>query len=76
MKTPDITPAQIVATVLAVLGLLAGFGLDVSKQTQDAIVQVITVGFPIFLAADAFIRHGRAKVAAAQVVAAAQKPAA
>lgn len=60
MKKPDVTPAQIVATVVALLGLLAAFGLDISKAQQEAIVQVITVGFPIWLAADAYIRGKRA----------------
>lgn len=60
MKKPDITPAQIVATLVALLSLLVAFGIDVSKAQQDAIVQVVTVGFPIWLAADAYIRGKRA----------------
>lgn len=71
MKTPDITPAQIISTVLAVIGLLVAFGLNISKAEQDGIVQVITVGWPSFLAVDAIIRHGRSGVVAAQHVQAA-----
>lgn len=76
MKTPDITPAQIVSTVLAVIGLLVAFGLNISKTEQDGIVQVITVGWPSFLAVDAIIRHGRSGVVAAQHVQAAAELAA
>lgn len=65
MKTPDITLAQIIATVVALLGFLAAFGLSLTKAQQDAIVQVITVGYPIFLVADAYIRGQRAKAIAA-----------
>lgn len=73
MSTPSITLAQVTATVLAVLGLVAAFGLSITKDQQDGIVQVITVGYPLFLAADAVIRHGRsASVAAAHNLAAAQ----
>lgn len=65
MKTPDITPAQIVSVVLALIGMLVAFGLNVSKAQQDAIVQVITVGFPAFLIADSYLRGKRNEAAAA-----------
>jgi hypothetical protein len=69
VKTPDITLAQIVAVLLSVFGMAAAFGLDISQGKQDAIVDFITVMAPIVVAADAFIRHGRSKVAAAEVAA-------
>lgn len=69
MKTPDITLAQIVGLVAAVAAMAAAFGLDLTQQQQDAITNLVTVAVPLLFAADAFIRHGRAKVAAAQAVA-------
>jgi len=69
-KTPDITPAQITAAVGAILGLLAAFGLDVSAPTRDAIAQLAVILPSVIVAADALIRHGRSKVAAAQIYAA------
>lgn len=66
MSTPSITLAQVTATVAAILGLVAAFGLSLTKDQQDGIVQVITVAYPLFLAADAVIRHGRSGAVAAQ----------
>jgi hypothetical protein len=64
---PDITKAQVLAIVQALIGLAAAFGLDVSPATRDAIVQVVTAFAIILPAADALIRHGRSKVAVAHV---------
>jgi hypothetical protein len=63
---PDVTLAQILAVVTAALGLVAAFGLNISKDKQDAIVMFVTVMAPIVVLADAAIRHGRSRVAAAQ----------
>jgi hypothetical protein len=70
-KTPDITPAQITAIVGFVASVAAAFGLDVSDSLRDALVQGGTALLIILPAVDAIIRHGRSKVAAAQVTAAA-----
>jgi hypothetical protein len=59
-STPDITPAQIIAVVGAVLGVAVAGGLDISQDLQDKILNLITVLAPILLVADAGIRHGRA----------------
>lgn len=64
---PDITKAQVLAIMQALVGLAAAFGLDVSPATQDAIVQVVTALAVVIPAADALIRHGRSKVAAEHV---------
>lgn len=69
IKTPDITPAQIVALVqpfvTSTIGLLVAFGVDMTNQQQTAVI-----GFTISLAtfvstalfiADAIIRNGRSR---------------
>lgn len=61
MKTPDITLAQIVATVAALLGFAAAFGLSLTKTQQEALTNFITVAYPLVLVADAYIRGQRAK---------------
>ena len=60
-QTPDITPAQIIAVVGAVLGVALAAGLPLSQGLQDSIIQLVTVLAPILLVSDAAIRHGRAK---------------
>jgi hypothetical protein len=67
MKTPDITLAQIVATVGALLGFGLAFGLSLTKVQQDAITNFITVAYPLFLAADAYIRGNRSKALTAAI---------
>jgi hypothetical protein len=64
---PDITPAQIVSTILAVLGLLVTQGL-VTNHTEKLIGGLASILVPVaWQIADAIIRHGRAKIAAAQI---------
>lgn len=64
MNMPDITPAQIKAVILTVLGLLAAFGLPISQEKQDAILQVATILPTVIVIADAFIRNGRSRALA------------
>lgn len=64
LKTPDITLAQIIAVLGAAFALTAAFGLDISQDKRDGIVQLVTVLAPIVVAADAFIRHGRSRALA------------
>lgn len=59
-KTPDVTPAQIIALVGALIGVGAAFGFDLSQQQQDAILQLVSIVAGLLLAGDAVIRHGRA----------------
>ncbi len=60
-QTPDITPAQVLAVVGAVIGVLVAAGLPLSQSLQDSIIQLVTVIAPILLVSDAVVRHGRAK---------------
>jgi hypothetical protein len=59
-KTPDITPAQAVAVVGALLAVAASFGFDLSQQQQDSVMQLVSIVAGVLLAGDAVIRHGRA----------------
>lgn len=60
MSTPDITPAQIKAVLIAVLGLAAAFGIPLSPAKQEAIFKVVEILPVALVLADAVIRHGRA----------------
>lgn len=61
LKLPDITPAQMVAVVGSVIAVLVAAGLDISKDLQDSILQLVTVLSGFLLAGDAVIRHGRSR---------------
>ena len=61
---PDITKAQIVALVQAVLATLVAFGFDITKDQQDALLQLTGLIGVALVLADAHIRNGRAKVIA------------
>lgn len=60
-KTPDVTPAQIVAIAGAVLACAAAFGFDVNDQQKDAILQLVTVLSSALVVGDAVVRNGRAR---------------
>lgn len=67
LSTPDITPAQIVAVLVALVGQLVARGL-IGNDTGAVVAQIAALAVPlVWMIADAVIRHGRAKVAAAQV---------
>lgn len=59
-KTPDITAAQIVALVGAVIGVIVAAGLPLSQNLQDSIIRLVTILAPILVVGDAGIRIGRA----------------
>lgn len=59
--TPDITKAQVLAVLQAIIGLLVAFGIDVDQELQDAIVQLVTAVAVVLPLADALIRNGRAR---------------
>ena len=59
-KTPDVTPAQLVAVVGAIVAAGAAFGLDLTQQQQDSLMQLVAVVAALLLGGDAVIRHGRA----------------
>jgi hypothetical protein len=69
MRTPDITPAQIVAIVQAVLALAVAYGLSVPPDARDAIIQLATVLAAVLPIGDAAVRRGRARVVEARVLA-------
>ena len=52
LRTPDINPAQLIAIVGAALGLLVAAGLDLSKELQDSIIQLVTVLSSVLLVSD------------------------
>ena len=64
LKLPDITPAQIVALVGSLITVLVAAGLDISKDLQDSILQLVTVLASLLLVSDAAIRHGRSRALA------------
>ena len=65
LKTPDITPAQIIAVLGAIFAVALAAGLNISKDLQDAIILLVTVLAPVIIGGDAVIRNGRARAAAA-----------
>lgn len=67
LKTPDITPAQIVALAGSAIALLSAFGLPLSEEQSQAILDFVQVVAPVLLASDAVIRFGRSMMAAKRV---------
>lgn len=61
LSTPDVSTVQWGTIVGAACALAAAFGLNISQDKQDAIVLFVTVFAPVLVAADAHIRHGRAR---------------
>ena len=61
LKTPDFTPAQIVASAGGVVALAVALGVPLSTDKQHEIILFAVVFAPILLAVDAWIRHSRAK---------------
>jgi hypothetical protein len=76
LKMPDITPAQIAAVATAIIGFAAAAGIPMSNDLQNRLITLVTVGAPVIIAADAYIRNGRARIGAAQVTATAAAEAA
>lgn len=61
MKTPDITPVQIVAVAKVVIGVLVAFNMDISVEQQGALLNLVTVVAGVLIAGDAVIRNGRSR---------------
>ncbi len=61
LSTPDVTPAQLVAIVGSILAVIVAFGLDLSQDKQDSIIQLVTILAPLIVGGDAVIRHGRSR---------------
>jgi hypothetical protein len=65
VSTPDITPAQVVSTIGGVIGVLLAAAV-IDGHTAKLIVGLASIVIPFgWQLADAIIRHGRSKVAAA-----------
>lgn len=58
-STPDVPAAVIIAFVQAVVGLIVAFGVNVSDELQDAIVQLTTTALVVIPLADAWLRGKR-----------------
>lgn len=66
-KTPDITKAQIVAMVQAVIGVLISFSVPISDVQSSALLGLTTIIAALLIAGDAAIRRGRAKIVEANI---------
>lgn len=72
MTTPSVTPVQalgaaLMALMFATWPVLEAFGHGLTSTQTIAITGFVTAFVAVAVAADAVIRHGRAKVAAAAV---------
>lgn len=59
-KTPDVTPAQVIAIGAAVVGTAAAFGLTLSGVQEKVVLGDIALAAGLFFS-DAHIRNGRAR---------------
>jgi hypothetical protein len=60
MRTPDLTPAQLLAVAKLIVGLAVAFGLPLDAATQAELVTAVVAIAGLLIHADATIRHGRA----------------
>lgn len=68
LATPDVTPAQIIALIKAVLLLAASFGFALSDDQTEAILSLAALVVPaVLILADAMIRRGRAAAVATKI---------
>lgn len=67
VEMPDITKAQIVALVQAVLALVIAFGVDLTEAQQTAIIGLAGAVAIVLPLADAIIRNGRSRIYAESV---------
>lgn len=65
MKTPDITKAQYIAVVQPILACAVAFGAPINSIQQAAILGLSGSVSTALVIADAIIRNGRSKMAAA-----------
>jgi len=68
MKTPDITKAQIAALLTFAGGNAVAWGWLTSTREQTIVAVGSTVIAGVWKLADAWIRHGRSKTAAVQLL--------
>jgi hypothetical protein len=59
-RMPDISPAQLVGLAGAVFAVAVSFGVDISREQQEAILAFVAALAGILFAADAHLRGRRA----------------
>jgi hypothetical protein len=64
-RTPNVTTLQIVAIAQAVVAVAAAFGLPITDEQSQAIIQLSTALAVALPLADAHLRNGRARYFAA-----------
>lgn len=67
MQTPDITKAQVLALMQAVIALVVAFGVDLSTEQQTAILGLAGAVAVVLPIADAIIRNGRSRIVAESI---------
>lgn len=60
-KTPDLTPAQLVTIVGAVIAVAVAFGLSITEDQKLAVLGLVTVLGGLLLHSDKGIRQARAE---------------
>lgn len=63
-QMPDITAAQIVGLVGAVAGVAISFGVNISKEQQEAILALVGAVAAVLFVADAHVRTRRVRAQA------------
>ena len=63
-RMPDITAAQVVGLVGAVVAIAVSFGVNISKEQQEAIMALAAAVAAILFAADAHVRTHRVRAEA------------
>lgn len=66
MKTPDITPAQIVAIIQPIITCAVAFGAPISEAQTSALIGLAAALSTALTLGDAIIRNGRARIEAAR----------
>lgn len=74
LNMPDITLAQILAGIAWIAGQATTMGLADQETTKFALSLSTTAITGLWVIGDAVIRHGRSKIAAAQVATGEVKP--
>ena len=59
-RTPDITAAQLVGVVGAVIAVAVSFGVNIAKEQQEAILALVAAVAAVLFAVDAHLRANRA----------------
>lgn len=63
-KMPDLTPAQVVALVGAIIATAVSFGVDISKDQEENLLILIGLVASVLIGGDAVLRGQRAKATA------------